>query len=263
MLPEANLNSRGKGGNIDQLPKSISDGEMGESFEMEIGNFHKAHDNTNRNAGIDSEKLPAQDPCLDTEAPERRNDAGSSSEQIWDNAGNVSTAQEVRAEDIMDTGSIASVNIETEVDVTVSPETDSANQGRRKPAKLYKCTHCNKEFAKKGKLVLHERTHTGEKPFACDKCDKRFAVKCHLTRHHQTHNIQKPFACDMCDKKFAVKDYLTTHHQTHNIQKPFACDKCDKKFAVKCHLTRHHQTHNIQKPFACDKCDKKFAVKDI
>ncbi|CDW86634.1 UNKNOWN [Stylonychia lemnae] len=42
---------------------------------------------------------------------------------------------------------------------------------------LYQCPHqsCMKIFAEKANLVVHERCHTGEKPFKCSKCEMRFS----------------------------------------------------------------------------------------
>lgn len=82
-------------------------------------------------------------------------------------------------------------------------------------SKKHKCLYCAYSTSRKHSLIVHIRTHTGEKPFSCPHCPYRCAKKINLKIHIRTHTGEKPFVCPHCSFRSAQKVNLIRHLQTH------------------------------------------------
>ncbi len=132
----------------------------------------------------------------------------------------------------------------------------------------FTCHVCGKTYSHKGNLVVHQRTHTGERPYDCSLCGKMFfssnVQKKHIARHFKngsavsgttratpsdqrppgngrpivSHDHAKPFKCDICGN-------LQLHRKSHleSEEQPFKCSVCGKAFKRANHLGNHQRVH--------------------
>ncbi|KAH3816363.1 zinc finger protein ZFP2-like isoform X2 [Dreissena polymorpha] len=128
-----------------------------------------------------------------------------------------------------------------------------------KGEKVHVCEVCKLELKTYHSLLVHTRTHTGQRPFACEICQKTFTTKGNMTAHMSTtHSEVKPWTCESCGKAFKEKKVLEVHMRTHTGEKPYSCPECSKCFNQNGVLKEHMLIHEGVKPHLCDLCGQYF-----
>jgi hypothetical protein len=70
------------------------------------------------------------------------------------------------------------------------------------------CNYCDKHFKHLSELVIHNRVHTGARPYSCNGCNMKFSVMSNLRRHERNHSCPGPHA--------SCKEFQRLgHHQDH------------------------------------------------
>ncbi|NWX21935.1 IKZF4 protein, partial [Aegotheles bennettii] len=88
--------------------------------------------------------------------------------------------------------------------------------GIRLPNGKLKCDICGMVCIGPNVLMVHKRSHTGERPFHCNQCGASFTQKGNLLRHIKLHSGEKPFKCPFCNYACRRRDALTGHLRTHS-----------------------------------------------
>ena len=125
-------------------------------------------------------------------------------------------AQDEVAGDDADNGAGEAENIVTEASSSTVGQSGKA-------VKRYKCTVCEKSYARKQYLREHQKAHMFEQ-WKCVSCDKSFTHKCILKHEQQMHaSDEDRILCPQCGKQFRSKPNLKQHMVVHVSRRPARC----------------------------------------
>ncbi|XP_027875021.1 zinc finger protein Aiolos-like isoform X1 [Xiphophorus couchianus] len=107
------------------------------------------------------------------------------------------------------------------------------------------CDICGLSCISINVLLVHKRSHTGERPFHCTQCGASFTQKGNLLRHIKLHSGEKPFKCPMCSYACRRRDALSGHLRTHSVEKPFKCNHCSRSYKQRSSLDEHRERCHV------------------
>ncbi|XP_039762398.1 zinc finger protein 585A-like isoform X2 [Pararge aegeria] len=108
--------------------------------------------------------------------------------------------------------------------------------------KTDKCSFCDYRASNAEQVKIHERLHTGEKPFICKTCSAGFHRKSSYLQHVAIHLPEKTVQCDQCPARFKSVTLMRIHKNRHRpSQYTFKCGVCNNSFARRRNVARHLQ----------------------
>ncbi|OCK76290.1 hypothetical protein K432DRAFT_306677 [Lepidopterella palustris CBS 459.81] len=122
----------------------------------------------------------------------------------------------------------------SESDKAAQPAQSSRPAKRTKTQTEFKCSHCDKTFAKRWNRDSHLKIHGIGEPLTCHMCGTSCARQSDLTRHMKKHTTVKAFKCGGvlsngqhwgCGQSFLRADILSNHYKSKKGKKCIAAQE--------------------------------------
>uniref|UniRef100_A0A8C5X9N5 IKAROS family zinc finger 2 n=1 Tax=Malurus cyaneus samueli TaxID=2593467 RepID=A0A8C5X9N5_9PASS len=134
----------------------------------------------------------------------------------------------------------------------------SSDGGIRLPNGKLKCDVCGMVCIGPNVLMVHKRSHTGERPFHCNQCGASFTQKGNLLRHIKLHSGEKPFKCPFCSYACRRRDALTGHLRTHSGEPTLRTPCSAWPHNATCFISDLTLLLFLGKPHKCNYCGRSY-----
>jgi len=146
---------------------------------------------------------------------------------------------------------------------SVNRHIKAIHQGITRP-KNFKCESCDYRAVSRSQITVHQRVHTGERPFACKECDFTTAIPGSLKYHIVAkHTVRDRFKCEHCKFQTLNKYEATRHEKYHSGELTyFNCDQCEHRSLSK-KMGYHKKYHNHDAEWKCESCEFSVPTKRV
>ncbi|XP_072174358.1 uncharacterized protein [Diadema setosum] len=154
-----------------------------------------------------------------------------------------------------------------EPNATQKGQVKKAGRSREKA----RCDICQETFVNHQVLLVHQRRHTGERPYhECKECGKTFTQLRSLKRHAKFHTgekeMKKGTLIQFRERRVKVPIDASGKDETLEplisravpYQDMYQCEFCDKRFKTGSQYVVHRRIHTDERPFECKTCGRRF-----
>lgn len=128
------------------------------------------------------------------------------------------------------------------------------HQYKHNNLKPYKCKFCDASFRTPSTLKSHQIQHTEAKN-KCEICGMKSSTTGKLKIHMRTHSDDKPYQCSFCPSNFRQLSVLRVHEFVHTKKSNHKCEKCGTYFP-----TKNRLIHHLSKPICLTRNRGSFPV---